>query len=212
MKEIKIKVCGMKDPENIAGVIPLRPDYMGFILHEPSPRYVSLKEVVELVRDIPPQIRKTGVLVDEPLENAVRIAEKGIFDILQLHGNECPGYCRKLSGYIPIIKAFRISGSLPFNIQDYEPFCSMFLFDTHGDKAGGTGKKFDHGILTGYDLTTKFILSGGISVNDASSLRSYPDKMAGVDLNSRFEVAAGIKNVNMLKKFIERIRKNDDND
>jgi len=213
MNEIKIKICGMKDPDNIANVIMLKPDYMGFILYKPSPRYVSLEKAGELVKEIPPLIQKTGVIVNEPIERAVTIATTRIFDILQLHGDESPDYCRRLSEHIRIIKAFRISKTLPENMEDYQPFCSMFLFDTAGRDFGGTGKKFDHHILDGYTLNTEYFLSGGISINDSNHLKSiYPPKMAGVDLNSRFEVSAGIKNISMLKNFIENLRTNDDND
>lgn len=210
---LKIKICGMKDPDNIAGVIMLEPDLLGFILYRQSPRYVSLKEAAVLTSAIPSKIQKTGVIVNESIENAVKIARSGIFDILQLHGDESPEYCGELSGYITVVKAFRISNALPGRLHDYEPFCSMFLFDTSGDKMGGTGKKFDHTILSGYSLNKEFILSGGISPGDAGLLkRSYPQQMAGVDLNSRFESAPGIKNISMLKIFIENLRKNNDND
>ncbi len=212
MKEIKIKICGMKDPGNIAGIIPLRPDFIGFILYERSPRFVSLKKAADLVKGIPLSVRKTGVVVNEPLEHAVGIGATGIFDFLQLHGDETPDYCRRLSKYIKVIKAFHISKTLPENMADYQPFCSMFLFDTAGKNFGGTGEKFDHNILAGYNLNTDFLLSGGISVNDATHLKTfYHHKMAGVDLNSKFEVSAGIKNISMLKKFIENLRTNDDN-
>lgn len=213
MKELKIKICGMKDAHNIAAVIRLNPDYMGFILYDQSPRHVTLKEAARLVKNIPSPVKKAAVLVNETIDNALGIAETGIFDILQLHGDESPDYCRRLSLQIPVIKAFRISKALPGNMKEYEPFCSMFLFDSAGEKFGGTGKKYDHGILSGYDLNTEFILSGGITENDADNIKSSGlNKMAGVDLNSRFEVAPGIKNICMLQNFIEKFRKNDDND
>jgi phosphoribosylanthranilate isomerase len=213
VREIKIKVCGMKDSSNIAEVVMLKPHYMGFILYEGSPRYVSIKEADGLVKNIPGSIQKTGVLVNEPLENALGIAQSGVFDLLQLHGNESVDYCKKLSLYIGIIKAFPVSKTLPGNLTDYQPFCAMFLFDTAGQKYGGTGKMFDHSAMNDYSLNTDYILSGGISPCDSTYIKSiHSGKMAGVDLNSRFEIKPGIKDLKLLKNFIENIRTHDDID
>ena len=213
MRDLIIKVCGMKDPENIKEVVKLNPQYMGFILFKGSPRFVNLLTAVSLVKNIPPSIQKTAVLVNEPLENAIEIARNGVFDFIQLHGNETPEYCKKLSENIRIIKAFSISDSLPGNLSEYQPYCSMFLFDSAGEKAGGTGKKFNHNILKEYSLNTGFILSGGISPSDAEYIKTiYNEKMIGVDLNSRFETEPGIKDPALLKTFIEKIRDDDEND
>lgn len=212
MNRIKIKVCGLKDPVNVAGVARLEPDYMGFILYKESPRYVSLEESICLVRGIPASVMTVGVLVNEPLVNALEIAGSGAFDLLQLHGDESPDYCEKLHHHIDLIKTFRVSGSLPANAVDYQPFCTMFLFDTAADKYGGTGKRFDHNILANYPLDTEFMLSGGISPSDTAYIKSIRTrKMSGVDLNSRFEQEPGLKDIALLKTFIEKIR-NDDND
>jgi phosphoribosylanthranilate isomerase len=213
MREILVKICGMKDPDNIAGVVKLKPHYMGFILYELSPRYVDLATAEILVKNIPHSIKKTAVLVDEPIENAITIAVSGVFDLIQLHGNENPDYCKEISSHIRIIKAFSIIDSLPENLNEYQQFCSMFLFDTAGEKAGGTGKKFNHSILNNYSLNTGFILSGGIAPADSDYIKSISnEKMIGVDLNSRFETEPGIKDLNLLKPFIAKIRDYDKND
>jgi phosphoribosylanthranilate isomerase len=213
MRDIQIKVCGMKYPSNIEEVVKLNPQYIGFILYEKSPRYVNLKTASSLVKNIPFSIQRTGVLVNEPVENALRIAQSGVFDILQLHGNESVEYCKRLSGQIKIIKAFSISETLPQNMPDYQPFCTMFLFDTVGKNYGGTGNKFDHSLLDNYTLNTNCMLSGGISALDSTHIKSIRNnKMTGIDLNSRFEIEPGLKDINMLKKFIEKIRTDDNND
>jgi phosphoribosylanthranilate isomerase len=210
MNDIKIKICGLKDRGNIAGVIALDPDYMGFILYESSPRYVSIKEAETLVKKIPSTIKKTAVLVNEPIELAISIAGSGIFDIIQLHGNESAEYCMRLSEHARIIKAFGISEKLPEDLEEYQPFCYMFLFDTAGQSFGGNGKKFDHTLLAGYNSDTEFMLSGGISADDSSCLKAFRHgKMTGVDLNSRFEVRPGIKNIALLEKFIQNLREDD---
>ena len=203
----------MRDPSNIAEVVKLNPHYLGFILCSDSPRFVSMDEAFNLLKNIPISIKKTGVLVDEPFEDAVRIAQSGIFDLLQLHGNESSEYCKKLSAYTGIIKAFSIAKSLPQNLSDFQPYCKMFLFDTAGENHGGTGKMFDHTVLNYYSENTDYILGGGITPADPDYIKSIrSDKMAGIDLNSRFEVRPGIKDISLLKNFIKEIRNHDDND
>ena len=203
----------MKHPSNIEAVGKLNPDYMGFILYKGSPRYVSAEEVRKLAADIPSAIRKVGVLVNEPINNALEIANSGIFDIIQLHGTESVDYCQKISSCIGIFKTFSISKTLPLNLGDYQEFCEMFLFDTSGKNYGGTGEMFDHKILSDYKLDKEFILSGGISVVDLSYYKSINyNCIAGLDLNSRFELKPGLKDVELLKKFINNIRANEVND
>jgi phosphoribosylanthranilate isomerase len=210
MKTLMIKVCGLTNHENIEDIASLHPDYMGFILFPGSPRYVSLETTGKLVKNIPPSIQKVGVLVNEPIENATRIAQRGFFDLLQLHGNENIDYCRKLSEYIGLIKVFSVSDILPSGMSDYQEFCKLFLFDTTGEKFGGNGKSFDHTILLNYSLDINFILGGGISPNDSAYLKSIKsDKLVAIDLNSRFEVEPGIKDINLIKRFIEKIRNYD---
>ena len=210
MKKLRIKVCGMKDTGNIAEVVSLQPDYMGFILYPGSPRYVSLETAGRLVKIIPPSIQRVGVIVNEPVENALKIAQSGFFDMLQLHGNENIDYCSKLSVHISIIKAFSVAQTLPPDLSDYQAFCKMFLFDTAGGKYGGNGKSFDHKILSHYSLEKEFILGGGISPAGSTQLKSIKaDKLIALDLNSRFEMEPGIKDIKLLKSFIEKIRNND---
>jgi phosphoribosylanthranilate isomerase len=213
MKELQIKVCGMKDPYNISEVVRLKPQYMGFILYKESPRAVNLLTVKYFFKNIQNTIQNTAVLVNEPIENAIKIAQQGIFDLIQLHGAESADYCYELSKHIRIIKAFQLYDRLPENLADYQLSCAMFLFDTAGEKAGGTGKKFNHSILKDYSLKTDYILSGGISATDSEYIKSIrSEKMIGVDLNSRFETAPGIKDINLLKPFIEKLRDYGKND
>jgi phosphoribosylanthranilate isomerase len=210
MKKIQIKICGLKDPANIEEVILLNPDYIGFILYRNSSRYVSFEKTRKITENILSPVKKVGVLVNEPFKNALKIAESRAFDLLQLHGNESVEYCKELSSGIGIIKAFSISDMLPENLKDYQPYCSLFLFDNAGLNYGGTGKKFDHRILSDYALDTEYILSGGISESDSAYVKSFrAPGMSGVDLNSRFEIKPGIKNIDLLRKFINTLRKND---
>ena len=210
MKKIKIKICGLNDKFNATEVADLQPDYMGFILYSGSPRHVSLGTAEVIIRNLPCSIQKVGVVVNEPFEKALKIAQSGIFDLLQLHGNENPDYCRKLSRDIRLIKAFSLSDVLPSDLSDYNDSCEMFLFDTAGVKYGGNGRSFDHKILADYSLEKEYILSGGISSEHSTYIKTLnSERLAAVDLNSRFEVMPGIKDIKLLKFFMEKIREND---
>jgi phosphoribosylanthranilate isomerase len=211
MRELQIKVCGLKEPRNILEVAMLEPNYIGFVLHRYSKRYISLRNVQDTIKNIPPSIRKVGVIVNESVQSAIKIAHSGAFDLLQLHGNESIDYCRTLSSEIKIIKAFQVSGSLPDKISDYQPFCSLFLFDTAGRKPGGNGKKFDHSILDNYLPETGYLLSGGIGPEDYPYIKTMNKHgLSGIDLNSRFETQPGVKDVGLLKRFIENIHRYDE--
>lgn len=210
--KIAIKICGMKYPGNISEVASLNPDYLGFILYKGSKRYIDLNKAESIALGLPYSIKKVAVIVDEPLEYAKKIASGRAFDYIQLHGNESADYCREISKYTDVIKAFRISDRLPENLIDYELFCSMFLFDTAAMAIGGTGLKFDHGILETYTHEKPYLIAGGISPEDSGYLKTLKYRRnAGFDLNSRFEVSPGIKNIELLKHFITNIRKSDDN-
>jgi phosphoribosylanthranilate isomerase len=158
-RNILIKICGLKDPDNIKDVSGLGPDLMGFILFKGSPRCINLKDVERLAALIPASTMRVGVLVDEPLDNAIQIARSGIFDFLQLHGNETADYCMAISEFTGVIKAFRIVDELPSDLEDYEPYCEMFLFDNAGNKYGGSGEKFDHKLLSEYSSKSGYMLS-----------------------------------------------------
>jgi phosphoribosylanthranilate isomerase len=208
-----IKICGMTDPHNTREVVTLAPDYIGFILYEDSPRYVSLSQAEKLSSHIPAGIKKTAVLVNMDPEQALKIAESGIFDIIQLHGNEEKEYCKELSKSISVMKAFHVGTSLPEHVNDFTEACSFFLYDTISSNYGGSGRKFNHDLLNNYSINKSFFLSGGISPQDATLLKSlHNEKMAGIDLNSKFEITPGIKNVKLLEKFINTIRNTARND
>lgn len=203
--KLKIKVCGMRDPENIAAVAKLEPDYMGFIFYPPSPRYAGSANLPAL----PQKIRKTGVFVDTPLSEIRKTAERHALHTLQLHGGESPETCRTLreAGY-EIIKVFGIETAVDFvQTTDYAACCDLFLFDTRTPGHGGSGRRFDWRILDGYTGRTPFLLSGGIAPADTNEILNLNHPLLyGIDLNSRFEIEAGLKNTESLERFIKIIR------
>ncbi len=202
-----IKVCGITNNGDISAVMALEPDYMGFIFYPPSPRDVSGTIGQLSLSSIPGNVKKVGVMVDEDEERAEELVKKYKFEAIQLHGNESPDYCARLKKLCEVIKAFRINDRLPSEISLYEGKCDLFLFDTAAARPGGTGKKFDHRVLNGYICKTPYLLSGGIGPPDAEYITGLRmNGMAGVDLNSRFEISPGIKSPVALEKFINECR------
>ncbi len=204
-----IKVCGITNNEDLFRIAGLKPDYLGFIFYPPSPRDVSKKIADLSLNLIPSEIKKVAVLVDETEENALLLAKKKGFDAIQLHGNESPDFCKRLKNTCRVIKTFRVKDHLPDQMNLYEGKCDLFLLDTATDKPGGSGKKFDHSVLEGYNLQTPYLLSGGIGEEDADYLLDLNQKgMAGVDINSRFELSPGVKEFLSIERFIKCLRQN----
>ena len=207
-----IKVCGMRDAENIREVEALGIDLMGFIFWPKSSRYVSERPAY-----LPTKCKRVGVFVDEDIETVKRIAEDYALDYIQLHGHETPDYIRSLrvaDGFpvdIRLIKALSISSRNDIaTYRTYEGLVDFFLFDTKAQLPGGSGQQFDWSILSAYDGNTPFLLSGGIGPDDAERLTDHPSPLTskhclGIDLNSRFEVAPALKDINKLKTFIESL-------
>lgn len=204
-----IKICGMRDPDNIKEVTTLQPDLLGLIFYPQSPRYIGKNPEDTLFREIPSGISKTGVFVNSEPESVLLQSKKAGLQYIQLHGEESPTECRVLAFQeLQVIKAFRVDASFQFELlKQYAPFCRFFLFDTATSAFGGSGKKFDWNLLNRYEGPVPFFLSGGIGPEDAEKLTKFSHPfLAGIDINSRFETSPGIKDITMLKKFITSIR------
>jgi phosphoribosylanthranilate isomerase len=209
MKKIKIKVCGMRNVVNIVEISLLEPDYMGFVFYERSPRYaVELNHAI--LNTLLPSIQMVGLFVDAKLDNLVETSEYHRFDVIQLHGAETPEYCSELKTKYEceIIKAFGIQSSEDFDrTSEYEEVCDYFLFDSKTALYGGSGTKFDHSLLQYYKGNKPFFLSGGITLADAPVIKNNLHELCiGIDINSGFEIAPGLKNVELVKQFINFFR------
>jgi len=205
MKKLKIKVCGMRDPDNIKDLLALQPDFMGLIFYPKSARYVN-----QTLPDIDfGKTLKTGVFVNENIEKLLQIADDYNLDVIQLHGNESPEYTQevKKAGY-QVIKVFSVGDSFDFSIcKTYMSAADYFLFDTKGKLPGGNGTVFHWDILQNYKLDKPFLLSGGINMSHLKSILNLQHPMLfGVDVNSGFELRPAYKNINDLKIFIDEIR------
>jgi phosphoribosylanthranilate isomerase len=206
---MKLKVCGLNNPENIKEICRLKPDFIGFIFYEKSKRYVANNISLELIKNIPSNIKKVGVFVNEDIEVIQMRYRQYNLDYVQLQGNEDQRYCIKLYlKQIPVIKVFNVDTDFNFHILDsYSSFCSYFLFDTKGDLPGGNGKKFDWDLLRQYDLKIPIFLSGGISPEDIDSIKGVNHEMIyGIDINSKFEMKPGLKNIEKIKKFKNELK------
>ena len=201
-----IKVCGMREPENIRAVEALGIDLMGFIFWPPSSRYVGEKPSY-----LPRNCRRVGVFVDAALPDILTAVEDFRLDGVQLHGHENPEAIAALKAHIPgvrIVKSLAVAGPEDLaQAETYADVCDAFLFDTKGKLPGGNGRQFDWSVLQRYQGRLPFLLSGGIGPDDALRIRAFdvPDCL-GIDLNSRFETAPGRKDVDALRTFIETVR------
>lgn len=196
-----IKVCGMRQPDNIREVEALHIHLMGFIFYPHSPRFVKAKPAY-----LPEKVKRVGVFVNAPFDEIRKKATEYSLDYLQLHGNETPEECSVLQeeGY-HIIKAFSIATAEDVsNTTDYDDTCDYFLFDTKSEKFGGAGKTFEWNLLQHYSGITPFLLSGGIGPESIASLNDFAHPLwAGIDLNSQFETAPGVKEPKMIAEFLK---------
>ena len=193
----------MREAENIREVEALDIDLIGFIFWPKSSRYVSERPAY-----LPTNCKRVGVFVDEDIEVVKKIAHDYALDYIQLHGHESTAYCAQLKG-LKLIKAFNIATAEDFGqTKSYEKLVDYFLFDAKGKSVGGNGTKFEWSVLDDYHGPTPFILSGGIGPDDATSIRRFHHpQLAGIDLNSRFELAPSLKNVTALQKFLNELNR-----
>ena len=215
-----IKVCGMREAENIREVeqlfthrsssftlhlSPFTP-LMGFIFWPKSSRYVSERPAY-----LPSKCKRVGVFVDASIEDIHQHVADYALDYIQLHGQESPAFIQKLRSLcgdsIAIIKAFNIATAADLaKTCPYEGIVDYFLFDTKARQVGGNGTKFDWTVLADYTGETPFLLSGGIGPDDAEQVQAFHHPLlAGIDLNSRFELAPGLKDIQQLKTFIQAL-------
>lgn len=213
MFSIKIKVCGITQIEQVHQLTTLGVDYAGFIFYEKSPRFVVGKIDPADLKSVGNRIEKVGVFVNEDYDTVINTVEKYGLNYVQLHGDETSDFCKRVSSNVKTIKAFRLAGEedLPNMVKGYVEFVDYFLFDTKAKDYGGTGKKFEWDILQTSAIGKPFFLSGGIGPDDTFAIKSFIDKnvndnLYALDLNSKFELTPGIKNIESLKTFIDTLR------
>ncbi len=188
---------------NIAEIADFQPDYMGFIFYEKSPRHFE-----GVIPELPKAIKKVGVFVDEDESFIKRISKEYNLDCIQLHGHESPEFCNSIKSIgKQIIKVFSIKNTFDFSVlKDYEAVCDYYLFDTKGKLPGGNGYSFNWSVLEDYNSTKPFFLSGGIGLENTDNIMSFLRRQeskycCAIDVNSKFEIEPGLKNIKDLERF-----------
>jgi len=199
------KVCGLTDKANIKALVKLPIQFMGFIFYEASKRCVREGVLdVDFMKSLPSSIQKVGVFVNAPFVRMLSIVIKYNLQAVQLHGEESPELCEKMRMQgIQVIKVFSL-GKDQFDFEDlkpYIPFCDYFLFDTKGEYRGGNGKTFDWTLLEQYPYNTPYFLSGGLDLDNIPAIFELKKRPFAIDVNSRFELSPGIKDVKKLDKI-----------
>lgn len=205
---MKIKVCGMREPENIEAVAALLPDFMGFIFYEKSKRYVEGTAMVEVLNNLPVSIKKVGVFVNATTQEIADKISTYSLDVIQLHGRENPRQCHEIKGLgVEVIKVFSVNDSFRFeNVLLYENCADYFLFDTRGDLPGGNGYPFDWELLKQNISPKPYFLSGGLNPANIGQLKELHPKPFALDVNSGFELEPGLKNVETLKQLFQQVK------
>jgi phosphoribosylanthranilate isomerase len=211
---MRIKVCGMTSTEQVLQLDEMGAEFAGFIFYPKSPRYVykfmPRPEVKKIKGKV---INKVGVFVNATVEEVLQTVDDCGLHLVQLHGDETPKYCERIANYVGVVKAFRLreEDNVLWKVKDYMDIADMFLFDTEGAGYGGTGKQFDWNILRGLQIGKPFFLSGGIGPDDAAKLAQFAKEpvakdLFSIDVNSKFETSPGIKDMEVLTKFIPLIK------
>ena len=200
----QLKVCGLTKMDQIQELISMNVDFLGFIFYEKSPRFVlnhlSLEEISEINHQ-----GKVGVFVNESIEKIAEISEKAKLNFIQLHGDEDEEFIlslsQRLSKDVKIIKVFRVgTQNLKLETWNLEQI-DYFLFDTDSKAFGGTGQTFDWQILNEIEIPKPYFLSGGISLENIHQLATINQQPAVLDINSKFEIEPGNKDLEKIKTF-----------
>jgi phosphoribosylanthranilate isomerase len=211
---MKIKVCGITNIDEALALSKAGVNYMGFIFYPASKRYVLHALTLDQIKSVQlPGVLKVGVFVNEPMDDVIATATAAGLDMVQLHGDETPNYCKEMANHYPVIKAFRISETddVAYKISEYLEDIDYLLFDTASSVYGGSGISFDWIKLANATGQKPYFLSGGIGPDDVSKITSFVQSEAAgncvaVDVNSKFETAPGQKNIQLLQSFIPTIK------
>ncbi|GAA5090672.1 phosphoribosylanthranilate isomerase [Chryseobacterium ginsengisoli] len=210
IQQPKLKVCGLTRLDQIQELISMNTDFLGFIFYEKSLRYVlnhlSLEEILKIEHQ-----GKVGVFVNESIDKIVEISQKANLNFIQLHGDEDENFTlelrKKLNPEIEIIKVIRIgvqkSEQIQKTINQQSTTINYLLFDTDSTAFGGTGQQFDWNLLNEIEIPLPYFLSGGISLDNIHQLSTIKHQPFSLDINSKFEIEPGMKNLNQIEKFKE---------
>ncbi len=210
---MRIKVCGMTQIDQVHVLEEAGIDFAGFIFYHKSPRYVVGKIQPEDLAKSRLKINKVGVFVNASYDEVMQYVEEYGLYMVQLHGDESPRFCEKLSEQVPVIKAFRIKegDNIDWKVREYSQVTDLYLFDTDWANYGGSGKKFNWNILEAAEIYKPFLLSGGIGVEDVATIQQFAEgkhqsRLFAVDVNSMFETSPGVKDMELVKEFAAKLK------
>ena len=206
----RIKVCGMTSLDQMHQLGDMGVQFAGMIFYHKSPRFVMRHLKGHEVKKAKLKVFKIGVFVNASHDEVMNHVDNFGLDMVQLHGDETPYYCSKLSDYISVIKAFRITDDcdVEWKTRNYKEDTDMYMFDTDGAGYGGTGKKFNWSKLQGIDVNKPFFLSGGIEPGDCASIKEFIHQpvakdLFAIDINSKFETSPGVKDMDKVRGFVK---------
>jgi phosphoribosylanthranilate isomerase len=209
---MRVKVCGMTQLDQVRMLDEMGVDFAGFIFYPKSPRFAARHVRGQELRKAKLRIGKVGVFVNTPYEEMMRTVDEYGLDMVQLHGDESPHQCELIANYVTVIKVFRLGEDDPISwiVKPYEESSDMFMFDTMGVGYGGTGKKFNWDVLKPAGIDKLFFLSGGIEPEDVEKLKTFSNEAVGkklfaIDINSRFELSSGVKDMDKMGAFLKAL-------
>jgi phosphoribosylanthranilate isomerase len=205
---LKIKVCGITDLKQLQELEQMEVQYAGLIFYQQSKRFApALEQDAGMIRRL--KIAKAGVFVNAPFDQVMEKVQLYGLDLVQLHGNEQPELCAMLQKEVAVVKAFGVAGdtSVDSMVGTYMDSCDFFLFDTHSENYGGSGKPFNWNVLEAATIDKPFFLSGGIAPDDAARIKAFDHPcLYAIDINSRFETAPGKKDMKLVNSFIAGLK------
>jgi phosphoribosylanthranilate isomerase len=210
---MELKVCGITQSEQLLALQEIGVDYAGLIFYGGSPRFIGAHNLeASILNQNEITIKRIGVFVNAKEDEILKAVDDWKLEMVQLHGEESPVFCEKISNHVKTIKAFRVKEeeSLAYKVAPYENAVEYFLFDAMGKQYGGTGNKFDWKVIAEANIQKPYFLSGGLGPDDVSAIQVFAQANSNcfaIDVNSRFEVKPGVKNIEIVKTFAERLLK-----
>ncbi|HMU47079.1 MAG TPA: phosphoribosylanthranilate isomerase [Chitinophagaceae bacterium] len=209
---MKLKVCGNILPEQVNALDEMGVQFAGFIFYPSSLRNMRQKISPEKMKQIKGRIAKVGVFNDTPYEEVMKTVEAYRLDMVQLNGDEDPRYCERIADYISVIKVFRLTGeNEPASLTEpYNDVCEFFMFKSPGSENARSIKKINWEFLNSFSSPKAFFLAGGIEAGDTERIKEFSKSPAGeklfaVDINSRFEINPGVKDINKIRNFFTKL-------
>jgi len=210
---MELKVCGITQLEQLLALQEIGVDYAGLIFYGGSPRFIGAHNLdASILNENEVTIKRIGVFVNAKEDEILKAVDDWKLEMVQLHGEESPVFCEKISNHVKTIKAFRVKEeeSLTYKVAPYENAVEYYLFDAMGKQYGGTGNKFDWKVIAEANIQKPYFLSGGLGPDDVADIQVFAQANSNcfaIDVNSRFEVKPGVKNIEIVKTFAESLLK-----